>query len=605
MRRTALLLSGLLLGGLLTATPVSAATSAVAPFAAAPSAAARASGAAAPTAAVGRVKASPARHSGACPTTVGFSAVVAAKGKGTVRYRWVRGDGGKSAIRSIRVNGARKVVVKDRQTFDRTTSGWQAVEIVGKRGLSGKARFGVACTGPVVIWDTAHPLPAAQDEPLVAAAHVVVAPPVYDGVCPTTVTFRATIQVSRTPAKVGYRWIDSATGEGRLESISFPAGGPRIRQVILPMGVGDSTKGWKAVHIVGQNGHDSGRARYQVTCKTPPSSPPPSSPPPSSPPPSQPPAQKPATEITSLTPGDYTGTCTEPVDYQAAGRVTLPAGPAQKVTYRWTLGDAQWKYDIDFPAAAQPRVQDVTVTWQFTSKDAGSHTLVLKAEGATASSERSFTFACKAQPETPTLTAHYLLTPDYKGRCTTGITLHAAALVTTDVETEMQYRFSVDGKPGPLQKQSLKPGTNQVLSEVWDEKAPSNKTGTIRLEVLNHNQPVRTAPYTVACFEEDTSAAVRFRDVYNLAYYGDCVEKSDMSVSFTLAAAAGTEVTYRWLVEGKPIIGEAKTTIENDGVKHLGLWWAWDKKPSGPVRLEVLSHNKPSAEYTIKTTCQK
>ncbi|MEV4068105.1 hypothetical protein, partial [Nonomuraea dietziae] len=79
MNRTALLLSAMMLGGLLAAPPALAALAA--PTAAAPV-----------TVSVAKAKASPARQSGDCPTTVGFSAVVAAKGKGVVRYRWVRGD---------------------------------------------------------------------------------------------------------------------------------------------------------------------------------------------------------------------------------------------------------------------------------------------------------------------------------------------------------------------------------------------------------------------------------------------------------------------------------------------------------------------------------
>ncbi|NUP83230.1 MAG: hypothetical protein HOV96_37440, partial [Nonomuraea sp.] len=248
MNRTALLLSTVLLGSLLAAPPALAA--------------------AAPTTSVARVKASPANQSGECPTTVAFSATVAAKGKGTVRYRWVRGDGSKGAIKSFRVNGARKVIVRDRQTFDRDTTGWQAVEVLGKRGLSAKARFRVACGGAVRRYDVVNPLPAQPDKPLVVAASVQASPPSYTGTCPTTVTFTATIQVSRTPAKVGYQWIDSATGEGVAEVMYFAAGGPRGRQVTLPLSVGGSTGGWKSVRVLNAGGHDSGRATYEVTCKT-------------------------------------------------------------------------------------------------------------------------------------------------------------------------------------------------------------------------------------------------------------------------------------------------------------------------------------------------
>ncbi|NRQ40629.1 hypothetical protein HII36_53800, partial [Nonomuraea sp. NN258] len=274
MNRTALLLGTVMLSGLLAAPPALAAPAASAPALTVPALTAPAV-----TAAVARVKASPAKQNGDCPTTVGFSAVLAAKGKGTVRYRWVRGDGSKGAIKSLRVNGTRKIVVKDRQTFDRDTSGWQAVEILGKKSrLSAKARFSVTCAGAVNVWDASHPLPAQPSRPLVAAADVDVSPATHNGACPTTVTFTGTVQVSRTPARVAYQWIDSVTGEGRPETLSFPADGPRSRQVTLPLAVGSSSSGWKAIRILGA-GYDSARAVYQVTCKaTTPTSPAPTSP---------------------------------------------------------------------------------------------------------------------------------------------------------------------------------------------------------------------------------------------------------------------------------------------------------------------------------------
>ena len=101
MRRTALLLGAALLSSLLAAPPALAApavrTAAPAVRTAVP--VAKTARPAVKTA-VAKVKASPAKQSGACPTTVGFSAVVAAKGRGTVRYRWVRGDGSKGAIKT-------------------------------------------------------------------------------------------------------------------------------------------------------------------------------------------------------------------------------------------------------------------------------------------------------------------------------------------------------------------------------------------------------------------------------------------------------------------------------------------------------------------------
>ncbi|MEU6427216.1 hypothetical protein ABZ860_15100 [Microbispora sp. NPDC046973] len=632
MRWTATLLSAMLLGSLLTAPPVLAAP---APMTAPVSKPAAARPAPVVKTAVARVKASPATRSGACPTTVGFSAVVAARGKGTVRYRWVRGDGSKGAIRSFRVNGARKVVVRDRQTFDRSTSGWQAVEILGK-GLSAKGRFDVGCTGAVVIWDTAHPLPARPGAPLVAAAAVGASPATYRGACPTTVTFTGTVQVSRTPAKVYYRWIDSGTGEGRLESLFFAAGGPRSRQVTLPLAVGSSTTGWKAIRIVNAGGRDSGRAAYTVTCTTTPPTTPPTSPGPSAPPsrspspspskspspspstsaspspspstsPSPPPVQTPVPQITDLTPGDYEGGCLEPVAYQATGQISLPAGAAQRVRYWWTLDGTKWQEQFaDFPAGDQPRVQNVSATWSLDSTRSGSHTLGLQAEGGPAQPvQRTFTFACVAEGGDATLTFEYMLASQFTGQCDGSFSLRADALVMTDRDAEVKYRLVVDGKPGTVRTDRLKPGVRSKIGDFWYSNARSSGSGVVRLEILNHNKPAKQVPYTWTCVAPDPSpGTVQITEIEPLGYYGDCVAAPYTSAMGEFKAAPGTEITHRWVVDG---VERETVTLKVPDSGVLGVqayYWTREARTDGTVKLEVLNHNKPAVQVTYPVRCQ-
>ncbi|WP_432927144.1 hypothetical protein ACQPZZ_38080 [Microbispora sp. CA-135349] len=627
MRWTAMLLSASLLGSLLTAPPVLAAPAPMTAPAATKATAPRPAPAPRPgtvlRTAVAKVKASPAGRSGACPTTVGFSAVVAAKGKGTVRYRWVRSDGSKGAIRSFRVNGARTVVVRDRQTFDRGGSGWQAVEILGKKGLSAKGRFDVACTGPLVIWDVSHPLPARPAKPLVAAAAVGASPAAYRGACPTTVTFTGTIQVSRTPAKVGYRWIDSGTGEGRIESLFFPAGGPRIRQVTLPLSVGSSTAGWKAIRIVNAGGHDSGRAAYTVTCTpTPPASPGPSAPPSRSPsplpspspssspsPPADPPppVRTPVPQITGLTPGDYEGGCLEPVTYQATGQISLPAGPAQRVGYRWILDGSTWQEQfVDFPAGDQPRVQNVSATWSFDSARGGSHTLGLQAGGGPAQpAQRTFSFTCVAEGGDATLTVEYMLTPHFKGECDGSFPMRASAMVLTDRDAEVKYRLVVDDKPGVLRTAQLKPGTRSTIGDFWYSSARSSGSGVVRLEILNQNKPVKQAPYSWTCVAPDPSpGTVQITEIESVGYYGDCVVAPYVTAFGEFKAPAGTEITYRWVVDG--VNQQSFThTVPESGVIGIQAWnWTRAEKTDGTVKIEVLNHNKPTAQTTYPVHCQ-
>ncbi|MBB5783515.1 hypothetical protein [Nonomuraea jabiensis] len=630
MRRTALLLGAALLSSLLAAPPALAApavkTAAPAGKAAAPAAR---TGTPAVRTAVAKVKASPAKQSGACPTTVGFSAVVAAKGRGTVRYRWVRGDGSKGAIKSFRVNGTRKVVVTDRQTFDRTTSGWQAVEILGRKGLSAKGRFSVACAGPVVVWDSAHPLPAGPGRPLVAVADVTAGPATYRGACPTTVTFTGTVQVSRTPAKVDYRWIDSSTGEGRPESLYFAAGGPRTRQVTLPLSVGSSTGGWKAIRILNAGGRDSGRATYQVTCSSTPTTPPPTTPPPTTPPPTTPPpttpppttpppttpppttpppAQKPVPQIIDVTPGDYEGSCLEPVSYQATGRIALPAGPARKVTYWWILDGVKWApQTVDFPAGDQPRTRDVSATWSLDSGRNGTHTLGLAAEGGPAEPvERKFAFTCVDEGGDAKLTVEYMLTSHFTGQCDGSFSLRADAMVVTDREADVKYRLVVDGKPGTLRTDTLKPGVRSRIGDFWYSNTRSSGSGVVRLEILNHNKPAKQEPYTWTCTQPDPSpGTVQITEIESVGYYGDCVADPYLTAFGEFKAAAGTEVSYRWVIDGQA--GQTFTLkIPESGVLGIQAFsWSRPARTDGTVKIEVLNHNKPTAQTTYPIRCEK
>ncbi|MEV0390957.1 hypothetical protein [Nonomuraea sp. NPDC050643] len=611
MTRTALLLGTMVLGGLLAAPPAFAAP--------------------AVEVAVAQVEATPSRQAGNCPTTVGFSALVTAQGKGTVRYRWIRGDGSRSAVKSLRVNGTRRAVVADRQTFDRPTSGWQAVEVLGKEGLSARARFDVTCPAA----PQTGPLPARPGGPLTAAASVVVSPPAHSGPCPATLTFTGTVQVSRTPAKVDYRWIDGATGEGRLESLAFPAGGPRVRQVVLPLSVGDPAAGWKAIRLL-TPGQDSGRAAYEVTCKAnrasrpPISSPTPSptlSPRPGTPrpipttptpapttpipttpaPTSPPPVQRPEPRIVGVTPGDYEGDCLEPIAYQAAGRVSLPAGPAAKVTYQWILDGAAWQRQVlDFPAADQPRAQDVSAAWTLGWGGDGTHTLGLMTDGGPAEPvTRQFTFACTDRPGDARLRFQHLLTPVFHGECDGSIGLRGDGLVTTDREAEVKYRLIVDGVPGPIRSEVLKPGVKHAIGDFWYSSLRTSGSGVVRLEVLNHNRPFVQETYSLTCEPPNPAPGpVELTELWGVAYHGTCVDPPYVTAHGTFKAAPGTAITYRWVTDGRPAAPHTLKVGESGILEVQAAYWERPEREDGTVALEVLDHDKPGKRLVYPVTCR-
>ncbi|MBE1557943.1 hypothetical protein [Nonomuraea africana] len=599
MNRTALLLSALVLGGLLAAPPALATLAA--PATAAPV-----------TVAVAKAKASPARQSGDCPTTVGFSAVIAAKGRGVVRYRWVRGDGGKGAVKSFRVDGARRVTVRDRQTFERSVSGWQAVEVLGRAGLSRKAYFSVTCEGAGKLYDVGNPLPASHaGRPVVAAADVDVTPPAYTGQCPTTVRFTATLQVSRTPARVGYQWIDGAGGESRPEYLDFPEGGPRLRQVSLPVTVSGSTSGWKAVRILERAGHDSGRASYAVTCtgttppssppptSPPPTSPPPTSPPPTSPPPSSPPPAKPAVpSIVGISPGTYDGSCAEPVRYESLGRLTLPAGAAATLAYQWILDgkDAEGG-TVTVPAGAGDRSKDFTTTWTMDRSMEGAHSLGLKVVGGTPV-VRTFTFTCRAEPQPPVVTIGEITAPAYAGDCAKVPNHRARAVLGLDRPGEVEYRFVIDKTAFPYKKVTIAgPATVTVESDAW----ASATGGTVRVEVRNHNAPAKEAPYTVTCAPEPKVTVQA--DVAKVSTHTDCTRPRTFRATGTVGLNREGAVSYRWAVDGKRTDWTTLTFTAAGEKQVTAHEWQATKSVSGTVSLETKEHNHPAAHKTYTLSC--
>lgn len=596
-----MLLSAAVLGGLLVTGPAQAAH-------AAPRTAA---------VKVAKVKASPAKTARACPTTVGYSAVVAVKKRGAVRYRWVRSDGSRSAIRTLRVKRAGKMTVRDRQTFDRTTSGWQAVQVIGQKRLSAKARFSVTCQGPAESYNVSHLMAAAPDEPLVAAASVEARPAVHRGACPTTVTFTGTIQVSRTPATVKYQWIDSATGESGPRSVSFAAGEHRSKQVRLHLGVGSSARGWKAIRVLNGGGRDSGRATYAVTCERRPPSPTPTSTPTSTPtgtpaptstptvtPTTQPPA-RPVAQIVDVTPGTYEGSCAEPLDYRAVGRITLAAGPAQQVTYWWQLDGAAWQQQVvDFPASEQPRSQDVDAAWTADPAVNGAHTLNLVVQGGSGA-EQKFTITCTAEPGGADLTIRNMSTSLYRGDCARVTpTIRASALVMTDREAEMRYRFVVDGRPSAVRTQLLKPGVSNAVGHSFQQSTRASGSGTIRLEVLNQDMPVKQIPYTWAC-QPAESGTVVISEISPVAWYGDCAAGRPYVTAFaSMSAANGTEIEYRWIRDGVPD-APIKTTVRSGNLERVqSANWERNSTTGGTIAFEVLNHDRPSVQAAYTITCE-
>ncbi|MEU1881214.1 hypothetical protein ABZ470_28245 [Streptosporangium sp. NPDC020072] len=576
-------------------------------------AAAKASGTAVKTA-VGKVRANPARYSGACPTTVGFSATVAARGKGVVRYRWVRGDGSKSAVRSIVVRGARKVVVRDRQSFDWEVRGWQAVEIIGRKGLSPKARFSVVCSGKEpIVYDRTHPLPPAPDgpgkpgdpgkpggpgnpgtpgqpgdpgqpqEPTRAAASVTVTPENYKGACPTAgqpLTFTGLIQVSRVPARVAYRWIDSATGEGEQRYLDFPANGERSRTVTLTHLVKATSAGWKSIQIVSPGGVGSLRANYTVTCDTP-----------------EP--ELVVTPAATVDAPDYSGRC--PMTLTFTGKVSVSRVPTE-VKYEWTDNDGGRSQVGTLTFTGQPGTKDVTPYTVPISGNGDAVTVkgwgalrIISPKATPESAKADFTVKCDATPPAdPVVSVTAAVTPpSYEGSCATAPTFDAVGKITADRAGDVRYRWRINGKaPDTWQTLKVEP---QVTAEVSAGKWQDGKTrtdGEVILEIGNHNRPQARATYKVTCSPPEAVASEM--KITPTSYAGPCAKPYGVrhSISAKITVTRPMTVQYHWIDEGGrpwPSPDPFSVKFDQAGSKVVGNAFGVSTSAKGSMRLRIVS----------------
>ncbi|NRQ38642.1 hypothetical protein HII36_43490, partial [Nonomuraea sp. NN258] len=314
----------------------------------------------------------------------------------------------------------------------------------------------------------------------------------------------------------------------------------------------------------------------------------------------------PGRQIVQVSPGDYAGSCIEPVPYHAVGSITLPAGAAQTVTAWWIIdGVAGPKLDIPFPAATQPRAYLMNSRWSLDGNAAGAHAVGLMVQGGPAQPDtRSYTFTCDDGPNDAILTLSHIQITHYGGDCDNTFAMNMGALFMTDRPAEVKYRLIADDHRGPILTRTLKPGVTNTLSDFWNQPRQSGSgSSTARIEVLNHNKPVAQQTYSWTCEPKDPNpGTVRIGRLKTSAHHGDCTRLPQQSVWTSFYAAPGTEISYRWVIDGKP--GETQTRIVGEGgfSPHQHNWRA-QARTGGTVAVEVLNHNKPTKQGLYQVHC--
>ncbi|MBF8188840.1 hypothetical protein ITP53_24510 [Nonomuraea sp. K274] len=210
--------------------------------------------------AVSTPKAAVKNYEGSCPAKVNFSAKISVpvKGKTTVAYRWLHGDGSKSKVKELTLKGkgVKSVTVKQAITFKDDVKGWEAIQVLGpKKVTSKKGYFSVSCQ------ETKSKVRTHMDPSVSVSAWA--SPSSYAGVCTpgNKIGFVGLIKVDR-PSWVRYRWVlnGDVVDYGKVKVHD-------ARKVGFGISPRHSQRGWAQLQVISPDSASSSRAYYKVWCK--------------------------------------------------------------------------------------------------------------------------------------------------------------------------------------------------------------------------------------------------------------------------------------------------------------------------------------------------
>ncbi|MEV7007114.1 hypothetical protein [Streptosporangium sp. NPDC051022] len=321
-----------------------------------------------PAVSVGTPKASPSNYEGDCPVKVTFSSTIKVKavaGKTTVAYRWLRGDGSKSKVKTLvlKGKGAKSVTVKEATTFKGDVKGWQALQVLAPRAAtSSKGRFAVSCGGG-----------EEGDGKQVVETGVHAQAWVDEGNCEAALIGRIS---TSSPAWVEYRWV--VNGHVVDRDAVRVEGSRKVVHVIRPH---RDLSGWASLEIVDPVQASSGRVGFRVWCKD-----------------ETPRAPKVTASVSA--PDAYTGTC--PTTRAFTGTISVLPHERGTVKYRWIRDGVPGNWEETyFNGTYQSRI--VTDSWTASASGTGKRAIELFGGSTTGTVEGKVT--CQVPTPTPTPTS--------------------------------------------------------------------------------------------------------------------------------------------------------------------------------------------------------
>ncbi|MER7210986.1 hypothetical protein [Streptosporangium sp. NPDC000239] len=367
-----------------------------------------------PAVSVGTPKASPSNYKGDCPVNVTFSSTVKVKAvasRTTVAYRWLRGDGSKSKVKTLVLKGKgnKSVTVKETSKFKGDVKGWQALQVLAPRGAtSKKGSFRVSCGG--------------GDEgggKEVIQVGVGARAWVNEGNCQATLVGRIT---ASSPTWVRYRWV--VNGDVVDRDVVRVSSSTKVFHVIRPR---HSLSGWAVLEIVDPVQNSSNRVGFRVWCKD----------------------ESPKVTASVSAPDSYTGTC--PVTRNFTGTISVSEGRGS-VKYRWIRDGVAGSWQDVYFGGHGYQSRTVTDSWGASASGTSKRAIELYRGSTTGTVEGKVTCQAPAPEVKVWVVGESVSATQTAGACPAA-SLSGSGQIYASGATTLTYRWTVDGvtvESGPL-----------------------------------------------------------------------------------------------------------------------------------------------------------
>lgn len=409
-------------------------------------------------------------YEGECPAKVNFSAKIKVKlkGKTTVAYRWLHGDGSKGKIKTIKLSGkgTKWVKVTQSNTFGEDVKGWEALQVLKPAKVtSKKGYFSVSCAKSEVIEIDEDQLSDARRK---VSASVWASPDSYVGACTpgNKINFYGKIRVSK-PSWVKYRWILNGevvdygrTKVWRSEKVGFGIS-PR-----------DSQRGYAQLQVLTPSRVWSNKAFYKVWCKD----------------------EAPAARVSAF--GLDTNTS---ADCKVSASAHISSTGRARVEYAWKVnGDTVSRGDVFFGDRGTRTVSLPAQALSGAATKGGKVTLTVFGPRNVDSVQTSYA-ACEAPKPTASVSS-VGVAGQRNDMCDDGRGpgVDFAATLNSTGPTTVKYYWEINGK----REQTLERQVNGSLNVTWGiagTPGASVTSGTVKLVVISPNFDAGSAAFQVTC----------------------------------------------------------------------------------------------------------